>query len=267
MTIVCISSLSDTHGAEIARATSERLGYAYCDLETAIHEASERYGVPEERLARACHETPSLFGMQHGTRRRLLAYLQAAVAARLAADDLVHLGLLARSLAMGISHMMKVRLVASMEERVARRVRSEQCTEREAERRIRHDDKLEAALARHVYGHGELQDTYFDLVIDTSAVDVEQAVTTIVDTARQPRYQSMTYSVACMRDIELASRLRAELVDLDPDVEVEARGGAVRVRLRDAGRNLQKRQEEAQERASKLAGVAHVDVLIMKSPI
>jgi hypothetical protein len=267
MTIVCISSLTDTQEVEIAQGAAGRLGYAYCDLETAIREASERFGAPPEKLVRACHETPSLFGMQHGTRQRLLAYLQAAVASRLASDDVVHLGLLARSLAMGISHMLKVRLVAGEETRIARRAEREQCPAREAERRIRHDDKLELAIAKHVYGHAELNDAYFDLVIDTSSVDAEGAITAIVDAARQPRYRSMTYSVACMRDIELASRLRADLVDLDPDVEVEASGGAVRVRLRDVGRSPQKRQEEARERAARVAGVEHVDVLIMKSPI
>jgi hypothetical protein len=74
----------------------------------------------------------------------------------------------------------------------------------------------------------------------------------------------MTYSLACMRNVELAHRVRAALIDLDVDIDVQADGGKLRVRTRDSGRSTNKRVEEIRQRAMALDGVEHVDVVAIK---
>ena len=90
---------------------------------------------------------------------------------------------------------------------------------------------------------------------------METAVDIITGTAKLKRYQPMTYSLACMRNVELARRVRAALADLDVDVDVQAEGGKLRVRTRDSGRGTAKRVEEIRQRASAHDGVEHVEVI------
>ncbi len=263
MSIISISRTPYTSSEAIARNVAGKLGYVCLDQEV-FEEATAGSGIPPDKLQKAFSEPPSLFGMSLTTRKRCVASVQAGLSARYLDDDVVYLGDFGHLLVHGVSHLLKVRITAQEQDRVAQKAEREDCTTKEAEKQIQKSDKQRAALAKQLFGVEGNDSELFDLVINTSQVDIDTATDIIVDTVKHKRYQPMTYSVRCMQNVELGHRVRAALIDLDPDVDVQAEDGKVRVRIRDAGDGKGKRSEEIEQRAASLAGVEQVEVLAVK---
>lgn len=71
----------------------------------------------------------------------------------------------------------------------------------------------------------EMDPSQYDLVISLSQIDQDKAVKIITDTVSYRRFSPMTYSIKCLEDNELASRVRMALLERFPDVRVRANGG------------------------------------------
>jgi hypothetical protein len=59
MSIITISRGSYSYGREVAEKVARRLGYS-CISREAIVGASEEFNIPEIKLTRALHDTPSI---------------------------------------------------------------------------------------------------------------------------------------------------------------------------------------------------------------
>ena len=70
----------------------------------------------------------------------------------------------------------------------------------------------------------------------------------------------MTYSLKCMRDKELAGRVRVLLMERFPDVKVTADGSTVVVETKAVKREKRKRTEAIKELAGSIEGVKYVEV-------
>ncbi len=158
----------------------------------------------------------------------------------------------------GVSHVLKVRIFAQREDRVATKVKREGAAVSAGgvEKALLREDKQRSALAKLVFNVDDDDANLFDLVINTSQVDAATAADIIAGTVKLKRYQPMTYSVRCMENLELSLRIRASLIDLDPDLVVEADNGNVRVRTRARGKKL----TEVRQQADALEGVKSVEI-------
>ena len=259
MPIVVISRLSYTSGEAIAQNVASQLGYECIDQEV-FQDASQRSQMPLEKIRKAFYGAPSLFGTSLADRKRSIAHVQAALSARFLKDNVVFHGPFGHLLIKGVSHVMTVRILASKEDRIALKVKSEGCSSKEAEKAISRDDKQRLSMAREVFGADDDDSKSFNLMINTSEVDVDTAVRTIAETVNHERYRPMTYSLQFMKDLELSCRLKASLVDLDPDVAVQARKGDVRIRTKVSGRAKEKRLREIQRRTEGQDGVTVVEI-------
>lgn len=260
MPIVTISELSYASGETIGRRAASELGYDLVDQEDVFQEASKRSGIQPEKIHRAFYGPPSMFGTSLAQSKRCVAHVQAALCARLLEDNVVYHGPFGHLLIDGVSHVVAVRVLASREDRIANKVKSEGCSSKEAEKTISRDDKQRLSVARDVFRADDDDSGLFNLVINTSEMEVDTAIKTIVETTRQERYKAMTYSLQLMRDLELSYRVKASLVDLDPDVVVQAGKGAVKIRTKASGRAKEKRIKEIESRAEGLEGIAKVEI-------
>lgn len=261
MPIISLSRRSCTSSAAIADELAGRLDCARIGEEI-YADAAVASGVEADTLRKAFTDAPSLFGMNLVSRKRCIVHVQAALATRFLAGDVVYLGTFGHLLVRGVSHLLKVRITAARPDRVTLRAQRDGCNEAEAAKRIDRDDKQHHNLAKQVFGVDDNDDDPYDLVINTSQVDVATAVDIIAETVRHDRYKPMTYSMTCMRNVALGHRVKAVLVDLDPDVDAQAENGNIRVRIRDAGK--EKRVEEVRVRALALDGVESVEVLAIQ---
>lgn len=265
MPIINISRLPYTAGKELAEKVAATLEYE-CVEEQFFEEASKSSGIEREKLEQAFRKAPSLFGMLQATRKRCLAHLQAALLKRLLKDNVVYHGPFGPHMVKGISHVMNVRLASPLQARVALKAERDGSGAREAEKAILREDKQRLALARALFEADDDDPKLFDLVLDTSQVDLQAAVETIVEAVKQGHYQPMTYSLACLERLELACRVKAALVELDPEVEVEVEGDTVKLRTQAARRGEEKRLEELRQKAIS-EGVQEVEVEVLEDTI
>ena len=262
MSVVIISSDSDDKAREIAGRTAEVLGYSVLNRE-ALNGVAAKYEIPVEKLHQALDELPSFMGMSSKMRAQYLAYVEEAALAGLSAGDVVCHGLAAHLYVLGVSHVLKVRILAEPEEQVRDIISRDGVSREKAVRHLKQRDSLRKRWSRGAYGRDETDAALYDMVISLSQIDIHEAVGTIAETARYPRFRPMTYSVKCMKDKELATKVRGLLMAHYPDVRVRADGTTVVVETNALKREKRKRAEKIKELAGRIPGVDYVEVHVI----
>ena len=92
MPIITISRGSYSKGKEVAEKVSQKLGYE-CISRDVLLEASEEFNVPEIKLIRAIHNSPSILNSFTHGREKYIVYIQAALLRHLSKDNIVYHGL------------------------------------------------------------------------------------------------------------------------------------------------------------------------------
>jgi len=115
--IITISRGSFSGGRVVAECVAEKLGYRLVSREV-LSAAAARYGIAEEKLTRALERAPGLWERLGHERRLYLTYIQAALCEALQADDVVYHGHAGHLLLRGISHVLRVRLIAPLAYRI-----------------------------------------------------------------------------------------------------------------------------------------------------
>jgi hypothetical protein len=254
MSVVVISSDSYRMGRKIGEKSARALEYRYLDREI-LSAVAARYAIAEDKLVMALDEVPSFMGISAKLRDRCLAYIQEAVLGELLQDQVVCHGLAAHLYVHGVSHVLKVRILSGSGGRtdVSRRSRKKTDSREKFSRRW----SLEA------FKVDETDPSHYDLVINLNQIDVDEAVRIITDTVGHRRFKPMTYSLKCLRDWELGSRVRAALIEQFADVRVEADNGKVVVETGGLKRERQKKTAAVKALTEKIPGVKEVQVHII----
>ncbi|MBF0564344.1 MAG: cytidylate kinase-like family protein [Nitrospirae bacterium] len=261
MPIITLTRSSFSHGREIAQKTAEMMGYEVIGNEV-IETASKEYNVPVAKLTGALERAPSLFGMSVETRRKYIAYFQAVMARYMLKDKLVYDGPAAHVLIQGVSHILKVCIVANIDDRTKLRAEEEKISEKEALKRLLKEDKEHKEWAKTFYNVDDSDPSLYDIVLNLGQLSVDDAVKIIASMASNKKFQPMTYSIKCISNIELACKIKAALIDLDPDVNVRADGGNVFIHTRTIEKEKDKRVAAIKDIASKFNDVRDVEVQV-----
>jgi len=259
MSIVIISSDSNKMGEEMARCTAKALNYTLLGKEFLATVAS-RYSIPQDRLEWALEATPHSWGRAARRQRQALASIQAAVLDALLSDHTVCYGLASHLYVVGISHALHVRILADPTE-TAKEI-SKGVTALPEKNRILMDRhrKRRQRWSLALYHLDETDASHYDLVIRLSQIPAEEAVKIIAQTVAHRRFAAMTYSIKCLRDAELASRVSAELLKRFSRVTVRADGGSVVVEAPGNRFNRLKRVRAIKAQVQGMEGVAYVEV-------
>jgi len=231
MSVVIISGESYCRREEIAKEAAEALGYA-CFGREVLAEASRRYNVPEEKLREALTDPSTFLDRFSNARTRNLAYFQAALTAVLNKDNVVYYGDAGHMFVSEVSHVLTVRLMADLEERTASKADKERLSETKAQESLMKESEQRQKWFLSVFGLDGLEPGRFDLVINVAQISPERTMNIIVETARDVKFQPITYSLKAMQDQELASRVRAALIESYPDVAVTARNGDISIKTK-----------------------------------
>jgi hypothetical protein len=114
-----------------------------------------------------------------------------------------------------------------------------------------------------LYGLGEDDPASFDLMINRATTTIEEAATSVAQTALESRFTPMSYSLKQARDQALASKVRAALVKIDPDVKVHADDGSIHIEATDLGRRSRK-VATFEERALAVPKVENVEITMIE---
>lgn len=226
MSIITVSRGSYSQGATVAEKVAEKLGYE-CIGRDVLLEASQEFNIPEVKLVRAIHDSPSILDRFTYGKEKYIAYIQAALLKHLQKDNVVYHGLAGHFFVMGISHVLKVRIIADVEDRVRREMERGGISRKEAVRILKHDDEERRKWSMHLYGIDTWDSSLYDLVIHIGRISVDDAVQIIAYTLHLPQFQTTPESQKALANLALAAELRAVLVNRKPDVEVMAQEGIV----------------------------------------
>jgi hypothetical protein len=125
--------------------------------------------------------------------------------------------------------VLKVRILADMEDRVRILMERDGKPRREARRILNRIDNQRRKWSLRLYGIDTWDPALYDLVINVRRLTVASAVGIICHSAGLPEFRTTPESQGAVDDLCLASEVRIALSVLGADMEVEARDGAVSV--------------------------------------
>ncbi|HEY3352511.1 MAG TPA: cytidylate kinase-like family protein [Polyangia bacterium] len=228
--IITISRGSFSGGTVLAECVAEKLGYRVVSREI-LAAAATRYGIAEEKLAQALERAPGLWERLGHERRLYLTFIQAAFTEILLEDGVVYHGHAGHLLVRGVSHVLRVRLIAPMAFRIDAAMQSLRCGREAAEAHVRQVDAERARWTRFLYDIDWDSPLLYDVVVNLEGMSIETACAVVRATALQPEFQPTTASRKALRDLALSCRVRAALAQAAAtarlELEVTADDGAV----------------------------------------
>jgi cytidylate kinase len=259
MAVITISRGSYSYGKAIAERVASRLGYT-CIARDVLLEASDEFNIDEVKLIRALHDAPSILDRFARGKERYIAHIRAALLRHLQEDNVVYHGLGGHFFVAGVSHVLKVRIIADMDERVALEMERRSVSREEAARELRNDDEERRKWSRHLYGIDTWDARLYDLVIHMRKIRIEDAVEIICNTVALEHFRTTPESQQTMDDLALAAEVTSVLVERYPNAVVTARKGAATVQLPTSGMNEAGVTDEITAIAGQVKGVTEVIV-------
>jgi len=236
MAIITISRGCFSHGKEIAERVAARLDYE-CVSEEILFEASQFFNVPEMKLLKSIHDAPTLLERITHEREKYLSYIQAALLEHVKTDNVVYHGHAGHLLLPRISHVLRVRVIAEMEQRIAFLQEKQDLSRDEAIVFINKEDKERAHWTRYIY-KVEMEDPrLYDIVTHIERLNVQDACEIICCAAQSDRYKANLESKRAMNDLALSSHVKATIQGIC-EAEVTSTEGVVRIRVK--GQRLKK---------------------------
>jgi len=231
MAIITISRGFYSRGKEVAEKLAQALGYQ-CISRDILLEASEQFNIPEIKLIRAIHDAPSILGRFSYEKETFVAYIRAALLRQVEKDNVIYHGLAGHFLLKDLPHVLKVRIIAGMEERVREEMKRENISAEEARRILREDDQERRKWSKHLYGIDTWDPSLYDLVIRVQCVQVDDAVNLIKYALEGSCFQPKPGNQSLVHEVSLAAQIETALIQEIPSVQVEAKGGEIFIYLK-----------------------------------
>jgi cytidylate kinase len=206
MSIITISRGSYYRGREVAEKLAQQLGYE-CLSRDILLEASAEFNIPEIKLIRAIKDAPSILDRLTHQKEKYVAYIRAALLKHVQKDNVVYHGLFGHFFLQDIPHVLKVRIVADLEERVADEVKREGISEAKAREIITKDDEERRKWALHLYCADWWDATLYDLVIHLKTITVDDAVSLLCHTVQLPGFQTTPESQEAINNLVEATKM------------------------------------------------------------
>ena len=230
MGVITISRGSYSKGKEIAEKIAEKLGYN-CISRDILLETSDHFNIPELKLVRAIHDAPSMLErFKHGKEKYIL-YIREALLEYIQKDNVVYHGLAGHFFLHGIPNILKVRIIANIEDRVKEEMARENMTEKEARHLLVKDDDERRKWGMYLYGIDTKDSSLYDIVLHVDNLKVNDAVEILEDIAKRPCFQTTQESRIIMKDSHLAAKTQAAIFDKFPSAEVKCKNAAVHVKI------------------------------------
>jgi cytidylate kinase len=228
MAIITISRGSYSRGMDVAEKVAEKLGYE-CIGREALLQTSREYDVDEVKLVRTTQDTTAVLDSLIGGKERYAAHIQAALTSRVKKDNVVYHGLAGQFLLPGVSHVLKVRIIAPLEYRINIVMDRDNVERQKAISILRKDDEERNRWSRKLFLIDPRDCNLYDLTLNIDKCTVVDAAVIICQTAGFEGFQTTPESQKAMDDLQLACAVKVRLVDVMPNVEVSSDNGNISV--------------------------------------
>ena len=232
MSIITISRGCFSHGKEIAQRVAAALGYE-CISKEILLEASQSFKIPEARLTSSIHDAPGLLEriIHPQERQHYLDCIQAALLEHVKHDNVVYHGLAGHLFLAGIRHVLKVRVIAEMEDRVALVRKLRKISHDEAVALIETEERQREQWYTSVYKKDMSDPRLYDMVLHIGRLTIDDASELICSAAARESFKATDQSRLAVGDLALGSHIRTALADLC-EADVAVAGGVVTVKVK-----------------------------------
>jgi cytidylate kinase len=230
MPIITISRGSYFHGKSIAEKLAKKLNYT-CLSRDEIIENLDEFHLPEIKLMRGLDDAFSVLDRFPHGKKRFITAIRSAILDRFLAGNVIYHGLVGHHFVRDIVHVLKVRIIADTESRVAGEMERENISEEKARYVLKKDDEERRKWAMFLYGIDLTDPEAYNLVIRIGHLSEDDAVDIIAGAAVLPSFQETDESRAALADSALSAMISKKLFDF-PHAGVVAKGGQVRITLK-----------------------------------
>ncbi len=234
MAIITISRGSFSKGKEVAEKVAGKLHYTSVSREVLI-KASKEFNIPEIKLAQAIHDAPSFMERFTFGRERYLAHIESTILEYFQKDNVVYHGLAGHFFVKNIPHVLKVRIIADLEDRIVTEMERHNLSREQALKQLQDDDYERRQWSIKLYGIDTGDPQLYDLVLHIRKLSVDDAAEVICHTVKLPRFQTTPASQQSLDNLALAAKVKARIVSAYPAATVTANEGRVMVHLQAAG--------------------------------
>ncbi len=259
MAIITISRGSYSKGKEVAEKVAEKLNYQ-CLSREVILDASSRFHIPEIKLIKAIHDAPTLLERLGRSKLAFITYYQSALTDFVKKDNIVYHGLAGHLLLKGVPHVLKIRIIADLADRVRSEMKREGIDEEEARTLIIRDDEERRKWTQSLYGMDPWDNSLYDLVIHIQKFNIQDAVKFICRAAGLEQFKTTEESQQRIDDLAMASQIKAALVDTYSDISVLCEYGNVLIYTKIEDRHLRKLEERAKKLSREIKGINNIEV-------
>lgn len=232
MSIIAISRGSFSRGEAVAKGVADRLGYR-CVSREVLFEAAWGYGIPAEELMATMERRPPLWARLAGKRTAHLICMRAALCEYARGGNLVYHGHLGHLLLPGITHVLRVRVIADLADRIQAAMGHRHLGRQEAMVYIEKMDKERRQWTRFLFDVDWNDPAQYDLVLNLGRMRLSTACDTVVQLIAQPEFTPTPASVKALQDLALCSQVEAVLArdprTMGANFEVTANDGSVTV--------------------------------------
>ncbi len=264
MAIITISRGSYSRGKEVAESLARRLGYE-CVSRDILLAASTEFNIPEIRLVRALHDAPSVLERFSHGRERFIRYICSSLYNRVVKDNVVYHGLAGHFFLQDISHVLKVRITANMEDRIKEEMKHENCSADKARYSLKKNDEERRKWGLHLYGADCRDCRLYDMVLHIDVLSVDDVVGILEETIKKGKFKATAESTEKLKIKTLLSNIHAKIVKSSPHASVTIDDGIVS--LGNLGGLLKNDKNTRRETADSLIQTYGLKDVVFEKPV
>jgi cytidylate kinase len=229
MAIITFSRGCFSHGKEIAECVAGKLGYE-CISREVLLEASQFFQVPETKLFKSLHDAPGLLDRITHERQHFVDRIQAALLEHIVKDNVVYHGPAGQMLLGGIAHVLKVRVIAEMEERLKLLEDRRKISRQEAIHLIDSEDHERAEWYQNVYRIDGNDPRLYDMVLHIDRLTIDDACDIVCQAVSGNSFRTTAQSQAALADLAMESHVKVVIEGICK-ADVTVKDGIAHIRV------------------------------------
>lgn len=231
MGIITISRGSFSGGKAVAEELARQLGEPALSREQVLLQAARDYGLSEQEVADALNQPPPFWQQVLGKRLTYVKCVTAVLLDHVGEGQLIYHGHVGHLLLARVAHVLRVRVISGMEQRIQAAMRQASLDRAQAIAHIQRVDRERSRWAQVLYGVDWESPAQYDLVLNLERISVEGAAEIIRRTSELEDFKPTAVSRKSLEDLSLSCRVWAAMAK-DPatrnaGLEVTADGGSV----------------------------------------
>jgi cytidylate kinase len=211
MAIITISRGSYSGGKGVAEQLGELLDHPVLSREQVLLQAAEDYGISEKELMDSLNQPPPFWQQVLGKRMAYVKCVTAVLLDHVRQDSLIYHGNVGHLLLAGVPHVLRVRVIAGMDQRIQAAMEQAKLNREQAVAHIQRVDSERSKWAQVLYGVNWNDPGQYDVILNLERMTTRSACETIARMAKLEEYQPNTESRRRLENLSLSSKVWAAM--------------------------------------------------------